>query len=61
VISFLQQEAIIQLLLEITICPNLALCVKAGFCQIQSHLLLATQLQEKWRCLQETGVRRTIP
>ena len=29
-----------QSILEITISPNIALCVKAGFCQIQSHILL---------------------
>jgi len=28
-----------QSILEIAISPNVALCVKAGFCQIQSHIV----------------------
>ena len=35
----IHQEAIIQLLLEIAISPNIALCVEAGFCQIQSQIV----------------------
>ena len=30
----------IQSILEIAVSLNIALCVKAGFCQIQSHLIL---------------------
>jgi len=33
-------EAAIQWLLKISISPNKALCVGAGFCQIQSHICL---------------------
>ena len=37
-LAVIHQGAIIQLILEITISPNKALCVEAGFYQIQSHI-----------------------
>ena len=36
--SIIHQEAIIQLILEIAVSCNVALCVEAGFCQIQSQI-----------------------
>ena len=45
----IHQEAIIHLILEIAICPNVALCVEAGFCQIQSHIIYSSlQLSSSW-------------
>ena len=37
--SIIHQEAITQLILEIAVSPNVALCVEAGFCQIQSQII----------------------
>jgi len=47
--SIIHQEAIIQLILEIAVSPNIALCIEAGFCQIQSQMYIDNYLcSSRW-------------